>query len=64
MLSRMDPCVFIPSSLSQGQMVFVILIVSQVRPSSALAEAGEIDRPSTGRTSLVRGCLNNPSRLV
>jgi hypothetical protein len=25
---------------------------------------GEIDRPSTGRASLVRGCLNNPSHLV
>jgi hypothetical protein len=25
---------------------------------------GEIDRPSTGRASPVRGCLNNPSRLV
>jgi hypothetical protein len=25
---------------------------------------GEIDHPSTGRASLVRGCLNNPSRLV
>jgi hypothetical protein len=25
---------------------------------------GEIDRPSTGRVEPVRGCLNNPSRLV
>jgi hypothetical protein len=25
---------------------------------------GENDRPSIGRTSLVRGCLSNPSRLV
>jgi hypothetical protein len=24
----------------------------------------EIDRPSTGRVSPVRGCLNNPSHLV
>jgi hypothetical protein len=38
MRSQMDPCVFIPSSLSQDQMVFVILIVSRVRPSSALDE--------------------------
>jgi hypothetical protein len=26
--------------------------------------AGENDRPSTGRVEPVRGCLNNPSRLV
>jgi hypothetical protein len=38
MLSWMDPCVFSPSSLSQDQMVSVILIASRVRPSSALAE--------------------------
>jgi hypothetical protein len=30
-------CIY-PSSLSQDQMVSVILIVSRVRPSSALAE--------------------------
>jgi hypothetical protein len=25
---------------------------------------GKFDMPSTGRIDLVRGCLNNPSRLV
>jgi hypothetical protein len=35
---RIDPCVFIPSSLSQAQMVSVIFIASRVRPSLALEE--------------------------
>jgi hypothetical protein len=41
-------------------------VTSLVEPSDGvgLVLTGENDRPSTGRVEPVRGCLNNPSRLV
>jgi hypothetical protein len=39
-----------------------IFDTEEVLPKNLLT--GENDRPSTGRVEPVRGCLNNPSRLV
>jgi hypothetical protein len=40
----------------------LLAIMSSCRRVAALL-MGKIDHPSTGRVELVRGCLNNPSRL-
>jgi hypothetical protein len=42
---------------------YILLRTTKVVADSNLL-TGKIDHPSTGRASLVRGCLNNPSRLV